>query len=328
MRVSDAFPQTVADAFAKDFSEEDHPRDKFGKFARTAGGPKVPDSVASNPGDRHGIFMIGGSGSGKGGFVRGYIGNRGEHDAQGNVIDEDHKDFVAPHPGFENAKVFDADAEKKRIPGYDPGDPSGPLTREELLAHYDKPTLQALQSYVKANTPFKGIRHFADAVLGSGEHYRGGIVHELSSYVTRRNFEHHLDQPDSGHFVYDGTGSKDYMDWAKRAHANGMRVTMHHVDTDAPVAMYRNSTRDRNVAEHIAANTHRKVKENVPIFQDFVRNHPGDRMHFIHSKNSTPEQLLEAYDKGYTENGHEPAKARKRAKALRAALDPGDGRVL
>jgi hypothetical protein len=286
---------------------------------------------------RKAIFMIGGGGVGKGGVVEhDYTGNEGKthtrEDGTEETIKPGHEKYIAPQPGFENAPVFDSDAEKKLNPLFthevdEKGmfGPSGPKSFSELQ-QYPPDMQEALDRHIQRQTGFRDARDFANHVIkdpyekghpnegkprnedGRGEDFGGGITHEISSHVVKERLQNALRNKDHGSFIYDSTGSDKYKDWAHQAMENGYDVEFHHADAPREVAHMRNAHRERTVPEHLLNGTHDKVGKILPGLKEFAeKGHAaGLPIDFKTTKTYKDHDLARARQLGFTETGAAP----------------------
>lgn len=279
--------------------------------------------------ERSAVFLLGGGGSGKGGILkRHYTGTPdGAKDSLGQPIDANHPEYVAPMPGFAHDRVYDSDAEKKRVPTFShkPGDakfghfngqplggPSGPLSLDELR-QYPLETQKALRDYVVNNTPYGSLEEFASGALAgeqnhdpAGTKYGGGLTHELSSWVTKQRINNQVADPAGKSFVVDSVGGEGHRDLMDRAIQNGYRVVLHHAEAAPEVAQMRNAKRERTVPADRLEGTHAKAEKIIPKLKEHAESlaASGKNAAYIRQATSTPGELAEAVALGYTRHGH------------------------
>jgi predicted kinase len=239
--------------------------------AREGGSGSGNFNHAGRPGERGGagpgtggphaqkeaVFMIGGSGSGKGGVI---AANYDEH------------------------YHMDPDTVKKSIPLYsDKVDeqgahgPGGPVTYDHYM-EYSASERAETEKWVQEHTPYRSVQDFAATALndhnpnGSYHSLGSGLTHELSSAVAKASL---LQEIVGGkhNFVYDSTGSKNYEKWADVAQRYGYHVAFHQVFLPQRIAEERNLTRERTVPAEVLRDTHDKARSILPGLKAWASNH-------------------------------------------------------
>ncbi len=226
-----------------------------------SGRPGERGGAGPGTGDLHkqkeAVFMIGGSGSGKGGVIA---------------------------ANYDKHYHMDPDTVKKSIPLYsDKVDgqgmhgPGGPSTYDQYL-EYPASERAATERWVQENTPYKSVQEFAATALndhnssGGYQSLGSGLTHELSSAVAKASLIQEI--TDGKHnFVYDSTGSKNYEKWADLAQRYGYHVVFHQVYLSEKTAETRNLLRTRTVPADILQSTHAKVRDIVPGLKAWASNH-------------------------------------------------------